>query len=737
MLYFPMLSRESISEQLLVIYPNDHNNFEEELFFIINEVTNTRLPPSRILIICRFGLRYKLENAYQTIISHVEDRLRNTTNVCIAPYGDDGFLNKETLVHLRSTGETWEISDDLLRDAGKCGMQYLVENTNTILEAPPGYKFTKPSSDEETFFIRAGNMLSRQDAIAVTNHLLLRRLSHNVKTIYIDSFTILSFAMGLQGLLGLLTYNGESSRPTPSITNFRSYAKEERLLFPDEEDYIIIISASTSGNLAKDLVNTHGANKQKIVHLLGASQFNVDEDFRNSCLYFHVLKEREIPTKLTTDTIDIVSDEFAVSHGRPRPVNIGKVHIDLRQARLYADTFYQTNLRITKAGTNKGYGPYSVFEIMSDTDLGSAALSEWLHETLIHELPASADFVISMPDPRSRLLTEKVVALLCSVRSTDSITTVSVNDLDSNDIPNQEGTAAIIVASEDPNLEGLTKASTSLRKCPRVHRHYVVLHAFPETEQRYDRMVRDLTTTSRNVRYGWSQFITTAVGRTALHESVLTDYGMNLRPEDFEQHVAELGADLYSALQNRSISISQDTRLPRNIFFPRWDGSSLVLRPDSIFFEGEYGSVSQENAYLAVAAALQRARERRRLVPRSRPEECFDENPFVRSVISPVMFSRYSDGILQAALLRALAPKELDYSGDDELSCQFAEIVKSVIIQYRSVTGEAAVEFIAALASKKISLRAEEKSAIEETIQAFDTLRALWTIFSSAQNPIL
>ena len=579
-------------------------------------------------------------------------------------------------------------------------------------------------------------MLSELGSIPIVNLLILRRLPKQVKRIYIDSFTILSFALGLRAELTAFSQELELGDTSPAIQNFRSYDDAVQPRFPADENYIVLISASTSGNLAEKLITENGASRNKIVHLLGTSKLPTNEVFRRSCLYFHTHRYDQSRSPLTNQTIAIVSEEFAVTHGRTRPVRIGLPHIDPLQAKLYSDPFYLEYLQLTPTGEAKGYGPSSVFVLQSETTLGSNTLYNWLQTELVHDLPSSANYVIHLENPRSVYLAEEVIQLLCANRTSATPQKISLDKLHNIEIPNEESRSVVVVASEDPNLEGLTRATIGLRKSPKVFRHYVLAHAFPESMQRHKRMIADLTMTTGSSKYGWSQFVATAVGQKSVHESIFADYGTSLNPTTLASWKDDLGSNRYDALMFRCCPPSQIERWRPNIFFPRYNGTRLVLRPRSAFFEGNYGEISQATVYLAVAAALQRARERRTSSTSANPDECFDENPFVRAVISPVMFSRYSDGILQAAFLRALAREELDFSSDNDLSYQFREIVRSVLIQQETDSGEAALEFLASVASNKVSLKDEDKEAIVKIVRQHKTLNAWWTIFSSGQNSI-
>ena len=137
-----------------------------------------------------------------------------------------------------------------------------------------------------------------------------------------------------------------------------------------------------------------------------------------------------------------------------------------------------------------------------------------------------------------------------------------------------------------------------------------------------------------------------------------------------------------------------------------------------------------------VSAAIQCAREPTPLSgPAGSPDLRFDSNPFVRSVLDPSTFTRFSDGILQASLLRATHRSELDYSASHDLSRQFTSTCRAIFLNHDNPVGDAAIEFIYALATKKVLLRPEDSKFLQETIESIPVLRACW-LLSDTDSPL-
>ena len=75
------------------------------------------------------------------------------------------------------------------------------------------------------------------------------------------------------------------------------------------------------------------------------------------------------------------------------------------------------------------------------------------------------------------------------------------------------------------------------------------------------------------------------------------------------------------------------------------------------------------------------------------------------TLISPVCFDRFNDGVIQACILRSALPVELDYSFDSECSRQMTDLICSVLSGWKISQGEAALEFLLSLACFRLRLQ--------------------------------
>ena len=494
------------------------------------------------------------------------------------------------------------------------------------------------------------------------------------------------------------------------------------------DEYFIIISASTSNGLANKLISNHNAESFRIVHMLGIG--SSESELKNSSIHF-IKQELAINDAETNRIIGITTEEFMTSHGNPTRVRLSNKHICKKHANELKDGFYQKCLQIRKSGDESGYGLYSLFTIdHAISSCWSKAFTQWLKYELIHELPATTHTIVHLNDPMSKKMGEELKTQLLGVTELDNISLFSTAELD-NQIPKMPDYSTVVVlAIQDPGLEQFRSVSMQLRNRLMLYQHYIIGYAFPESKTQFERMTYDIKLAPESKpNYQLSNFLVSPVGATNLHESVFTDYGIDRSRAD--ELSSRIGKKVVRRLRQGMLTCNSESN--PDIFFPSLEGNKLELRGGSIFFtddenaeESEEQTLSQDVVYLAVVLALQQAREEEISLPL---EFKFDQNPFVKTVIDPKMFWRYNDGILQAALLRALSNSELDFSSSEEMSAEFRQITISVLNNAFNNAGEATLEFLAVVARKKVSLRDQDFKCIEEVASSDTTLAALWNYF--------
>ena len=168
-------------------------------------------------------------------------------------------------------------------------------------------------------------------------------------------------------------------------------------------------------------------------------------------------------------------------------------------------------------------------------------------------------------------------------------------------------------------------------------------------------------------------------------------------------------ATCYEALSD-CIAHTNDSLLPNT------KGDSLKLTEGFVFFDDKFDDqidrITQSDVLLTIAAVLQTAREH------ADPEKCLRPTNYQSVIISPENFLRFNDDILQACILRASLPSELDYSSDHHLSELMKEFLYKVFTRHQHPFGYAALEFAGALAVGKLKLKKEHcRELVEKSVE--------------------
>jgi hypothetical protein len=608
----------------------------------------------------------------------------------------------------------------------------IIHETDTVLKAPPGYVFRKPSQNANTVFIRTGNALKDPSASAVLFHALIRVLPLGATVIHVDSFTILSIALKLQTEWPPLAQRCGVSIPVPSIRNFHSYAIDEELRFNGDPNAVVLISATTSGGLAKKLVEKHGANRSRIFHLLVFSHI---KSLSQTAAYFetsHATDRLRSPRHLKE--INIPSEEFMASHSDAREIRFTTKLVSLDHGGVLMEKFYSENIGIRLAADfDRSYCPIG---IDLHGGIGTSEFQNWLEKEVRIKLPVSVRLIVATDTGRSLGLANRIRELMSThLGIAPDVKTVS--QVAAGEIPNGMGedVSVVVVSAEEMNGDSLLKASLALRDVPHLHRHYLCGHFFGESAPQHNRLKSNLTLAGGGARYGWSEYCSTFIGDVRLNLSWKREQGQLDLLRD-EPNYTALGPQLSDALKTRYEAFSEPVLKGAKLFFPRMNGQPLELRPGSVLFPKGYGQISQAVVYVQVASALQRARDGVDYRSEALPDkQCFVSSPFVDSLLSPNTFEQFNDGVIGASILRACCPSELNYARSRTMSAQMRRVLEAVIERRDEKFGEAVLEFLFAFHNQTIRLLEEDESAIRLKLRSVPELSAFMDAIS--REPII
>lgn len=594
-------------------------------------------------------------------------------------------------------------------DVQRRGITRIFNERRGFVEANATYHFENPSSRHTERFIRLSNILARGAEISFIAFCCLPHIHPTVTRAYLDT-------PSLYAVVAAINEQRRSFAGACWILadNFSSYAGFDQYEFDSGVDAVVLISASSSGSLANRLIADKNVEPEQIVHLLylgrKPSSTRVVCDLSQDNL--------ANPTGVTTLP--------AVNEPADCPMCAGGSHA----IKLQGDQFefagpQQDALLVALTDAPKGlsalmgrYGCSEVFEvglgrsgskaprlfhINADKLLASADFGGKLDYALRRSLPARLSHVIAA-DRQSQALAKQVAARLGTPPPV-----IARERID--EIPAATTEAIVIVASVIESGRTLLDISRDLRSiAANAPLMYLVGMAKTTGEPKRERLENSLIQTHNFFPYQLltiDQIVLPASYEDhawAAELQLLIDPEiMNLVPEQLQPIVQSridrlrlasqpMGDDLFLANAQEPLSLQ-----PGFVFWPKALPGKLGHR--------------QADVYFTIASVLQRLRANA-FAP---GERRIISNWFQQTILAPGNFGRFNDDVIQASLLRAAYPYELNFADTVAESRELGRLLRRVIVACQSPRGGAASEFLLALATRRLQLCQDDANHVLAT----------------------
>lgn len=589
-------------------------------------------------------------------------------------------------------------SSDLLKQVQKqvadwtlSGLQCIFKPEIVALHAPPGYAYQKPSGSRERFFLKPDLALSTSASVAFVALALFLKLFagrlhrvRDLRSVYLDTMAIAPVAYCLRDLLDLC-------RPKQAylIESFHSYGGMEKVKRPLPGTSICLISASSSMSLQERWLIEKEVGADEVVTLLTVRPVKK--------LPEGALLAIDRPTEVASEgppqlSIHLKGETFLPEQEPAKKVLLSEVvHGSLDEIRHFKD-FAGTGVfdvyRRPAAGTQR------VRALFVDglALVGRSEFEEWLRTQLFHRARAATKVIVYQDDPPSKALAGKVAALCSSQLGIKSIQPASATTLHSLQMPSGAGIiiCAAVVGKGSRLLE-ISRALRDRQDCPRL---YVVGYQVAEGRDELKTLPSNLKH-SKEVAHEFVAFGSAAVG-SQLGQSYATEVNAYYPGSARVSGIAPQLTKRAEAL-GKVDAVGALALLPCG---PKTD-EALQIRPGFAYWPKKYAAKPYQAEILGtVGVLLQRAREHDKV-----PEERrLSSSSFRHVLLHPENFTRFNDGVLQAALLRNAYPSEIDYRGDHAASDFMKAVVLRALARATEESGEALLEFLLALALRRLQL---------------------------------
>lgn len=575
----------------------------------------------------------------------------------------------------------------------RAGLATIFDPKVVVVTAPAGYAFLKPSNDRSTYFIRAELALSKSAAVSFVAFAIFLRLvqcygkiPQELRLLLVDTMNVAAIAFALREMLSLA-----GASQVPQVESFHSYGGLDQVTNPLPDTSLCIVSASSSMNLHRTWIREKALSARDIVTLVTFE----DAEGAEHALYglpAEARPEQMLPS--SSYDIRITGEYFFPVMEPPRKVLLTTTHHGcsdytkdfhlLRERRLFG-----AFRAAAASGTRR-----SLF-IDADALLNATEFQVWIDAKVPQLLKAGTAQIIFQNDNASATLAQHVAYIATTLGCT-GVTVRNATGVDESTVDRMA--PVVCVAAVVGRGNALLSLSRDLRNCHAGARLYLIGMQVAES-------LANLETFDRNLKHSSHKSPIEVLRRNVfLSSDVVT--------ESFQDELA-----LYQGtdeLAERKESLLRGPE-PTQVFLPSGPqlGNALVLNVDFAFWDGKYApSTFQAEVLATIATILQNARTNKL---RSSVQQL--RSPLLMHVaLDPENFARFNEGIIQAALLRAALPSELDYRGDIQASAYMATLLGRIAARF-DLPQMATLEFLAAIATKRLQLNPDDTASIRGTFQ--------------------
>ncbi len=338
------------------------------------------------------------------------------------------------------------------------------------------------------------------------------------------------------------------------------------------------------------------------------------------------------------------------------------------------------------------------------------AYEEWICKVARQEIPAATRAIIySTMDPSSKALADAILREIRAVGAqlTD-VEVLSLTEVENATAPRWPNEAVPVVVTGGVTGHGteLQSISRALRSwAPNSHRIYLSSATMASSGRAFEFTKSNLSYPSHKLHSIFELVLDRqeAAGSWAKERAFLLDHEDTL-PDALSQRLDALNAE--------------HVGLVDNLFLDGVKGG-LALRQNFAFWpdDTDCSKSSQADVFTSIAVLLENMRSG------DVPERLqLTNNAQARTILSAGAFSRYNDGIIQAALLRAALPIELNYQDAPQHSRLITELILQMIDLADRDQGEALTEFLMALALGHLKLRPSDFGSVQHKLSAASSL---------------
>ncbi len=684
---------DSKHERMSVLFTPGRLSRAKDAVDELKELLSGAYTPSRTILI---GLQDDIVNLRKLAKSEVLSAANlpiDLDKLQILYFGQRGLLYRDS--------DNQRVSSQLEERIRRQGMTRIFVKRGGLMSSGVSYHYVKPSGSHSTKFLRPGNILRSNAEVAFIAAWILRYLTEFTPTIYSDTASITqiayaSVAMGKR--IGVCKID-------PQIHSFGSYSGLRNMDSINAElDDVVLVSATTSGNLTAEIAGRTGASSSNIITLFSTvengSLCNLSHSEELNPNGIDIIQSysvsRCVECAAGSLPITIAGDSFLPETPEPKVRLLRRSDAPSWHARVLSMIEKKKVARCFRPALSTGDRDYTLFCDLSRL-CGGDSFKNNFQGRLSRLLVLGVDVIIHLPDEASRKIGEKARSmypakqrpkLLVADNTLSTELAKCKNELDRN-------ISVIVIASCVAGGFTLLATSRALRNVADKISYFVAL-AMPPSKEAWDQMQSNLS--HRNDEQGGN--LVEVVWLAPLPRSIVglpcpwkLEYDWLRECENLSNYpILESRLNLFN-----NKDASRNNGLIENVFLSSFGGDALTLAPNFAFHKCAQDALSQADVFMIVSSILHHLRS-----PKVKDGLRQTMNSHV--LLDPENFARYNDAVLQAALLRAAHASELAFATHALASQSMADLICRMIAMHKDEEGRALPEFLLALVTKRMSL---------------------------------
>lgn len=661
------------------------------------------------------SINKKLRSSNSNLNNAIDRGARNT-NYIIAYYDKSGTIKEITPT------KSYPEKSDILKllknniiNIKNAGLHKINSIKPSLTKAPQGFHFSKPSSRKSNYFIRTEDLLNEAVNTQFIAFCCLTFIhdfeslqKDSISTLFVDTMGIASIAFSIL----LFRKIFEPELRAADVISFHSHdgLESDTVDLGTAQSSICLISASTHCALAKRWIDKTHTKPNQVLTLVS---FEKNSSHTQILFSLEPPEDYEIegskPPEEDLKFISLQGERFQLSHSHPKSLNISTKHapetLSTQFEKLHSKNLFSCFSQ--NLGSKKKRAIYLNTRIL----IADENFKNWFGKKIKESVPASLSIIIHDDDESSKALAEMSKSIL-GEKYTNTRTLSFENFKEDTQF---HGSALILscVAERGSKLLSVSRKLRHAQENDSGTRIYLIGAILGKSIKHIGEIKANLKQPPKDSEaYKVLSFLEFPTGNhysTAHWENELK----LLQRMQFNGAIPDQLTQRADAISNSPIEGLWD-----NAFYPSSVTSQPLRLRNGFAFADNVSNINNCSAgdvFLIMSWILQHARQSTAI-----PDSLKLSSDELRQVvISPEIFSRYDDGIIQACILRAANPSELDYRASEDLSDLMRELCYRILTGYGAERGEAALEFALALAIKKIKLTPTTMEKLVSDIKDF------------------